>query len=70
MKSQLLHLCTLHHRALDAGLFCIDPKTLEILFKDDGPKADKLRITRSNIKHLRAIPHADALEWINGDWSK
>jgi putative restriction endonuclease len=42
-------LCALHHRALDAGLFCIDPDTLRVCYRENGPDAAALRITRSDI---------------------
>jgi len=45
-------------------------ETLDILYMDEGPKADRLLITRSNIKHLPAFPHPSALEWLKGNWPK
>jgi len=62
-------LCSLHHRAFDAGLFCIDPETLEIIYKEGGPQAEKLRVTHRNIRHLKIPPHLDALEWLIKNWS-
>jgi putative restriction endonuclease len=65
-----LVLCTLHHRALDAGLFCINPDTLELCYRDEGPDANKLRITRNSLSHLRSLPHYDALWWLYDTWTE
>lgn len=62
-------LCVLHHRALDAGLFCIDPNSLHIALKKNGPSAQDLRITKDSIAHLRELPHRDALSWRWERWT-
>jgi hypothetical protein len=60
-----LILCATHHRAFDAGLFCINPDTLEIHVSD---KAIELRLTQASLKHLKASPHPDALRWRWNRW--
>jgi hypothetical protein len=57
-------LCAIHHRALDAGLFHIDPNSLKIYYNDSGPNANMLRITRDDLHHLKALPHPIALSWL------
>jgi hypothetical protein len=57
-------LCALHHRALDTGLFRIDPDTTRICFNADGLDAKTLRITRNDLHHLRLLPHQVALKWL------
>ena len=61
-------LCALHHRALDAGLFCFDPDTLRLCYRENGPDAAALRITRADLHHLRKLPHPVALNWLMGNW--
>jgi putative restriction endonuclease len=61
-------LCSLHHRALDAGLFCIDPETLRICYREKGPDATTLRITRSDLHHIHELPHPIALKWVMDNW--
>ena len=58
-----LVLCALHHRAYDKNLFCIEPNTTKIFFRDSGPDAQALRITRSSLDHLCEKPHPKALRW-------
>jgi putative restriction endonuclease len=59
-----LVLCALHHRALDAGLFHIDPDTLRIDFNANGPDAKVLMITRNDLHHLCLLPHQVAIKWL------
>jgi hypothetical protein len=54
--------CLNHHRAFDAGLFQIDPETLEVKIKRSY-SAQGLGLTRTSIRHLRQIPHPEALKW-------
>lgn len=54
--------CLNHHRAFDAGLFRIDPETLEVKVKRRYSARD-LGLTRASIRHLRQVPHPDALQW-------
>lgn len=63
-----LILCASHHRALDAGLFGIEPDTVKIHFKPNGPNGADLRIRHSSLRHLRQQPHRDALEWRWRSW--
>jgi putative restriction endonuclease len=58
-----LILCATHHRAFDKRLFGIDPRALTLVFRDGGPTAHDLGITRASINHLLAKPHGEALEW-------
>src|SRR5262249_18404739 len=58
-----LVLCSLHHRAFDAGLFAIEPRSLSVQYRAGGPLAPELRITVDNLVHLRHPPHTAALEW-------
>ncbi len=64
-----LVLCAIHHRALDAGLFTIEPKTFEIRCKASGPDAKALRIEERTLEHLSRKPHRDAVEWLWRRWS-
>jgi hypothetical protein len=59
-----LLLCANHHRAFDAGLFAIEPSTLEIHCRAEGPGRHALGITQSSISYLPRPPHADALLWL------
>lgn len=63
-----LVLCAVHHRAFDAGLFAIDPDSLEICFKESGPEAEALRIDYETLEHLPQTPHEDALRWRWNNW--
>jgi putative restriction endonuclease len=58
-----LVLCASHHRALDAGLFAVEPSSLEIRYKASGPDAKALRVDYRTLEHLPNRPHKDALEW-------
>jgi len=63
-----LVLCAVHHRALHAKLFVIEPNTMEIHYKEDGTDADTLRISYPNLAHLHRKPHKEALEWLWRRW--
>lgn len=65
-----LVLCAVHHRALDAGLFAVDPGTLVLRYKSGGPDAAMLRISRSGLDHLIRRPHREALEWCWRRWDQ
>jgi len=65
-----LVLCANHHRAFDAGLFGINPSTLEICCSPDGPDRVELGITVETVAHLQKTPHADALAWLWHEWSR
>jgi hypothetical protein len=57
-----LPLCANHHRALDAGLYGIDPATRQLVTKSTGPSLADLRITVTSLQHLSQLPHNDALQ--------
>lgn len=57
-----LPLCATHHRALDAHLYGIDPKTTELVARPSGPTLAALQITAESLKHLDRQPHPEALE--------
>jgi putative restriction endonuclease len=61
-------LCALHHRAFDAGLFAIEPETHRIQVRAKGPSHEAQRISRKDLRHLRAPPHADAVLWLWERW--
>jgi hypothetical protein len=63
-----LVLCAIHHRALDAGLFAIDPNTTEFQFRPGGPSQTALRIQFPSLSHLPRRPHRAALEWLWNQW--
>jgi predicted restriction endonuclease len=63
-----LVLCATHHRAFDAGLFAIEPDTLAVHSRPDGPSLQELRISRSSIAELPRKPHREALTWRWGQW--
>lgn len=58
-----LPLCVLHRSAHDRGLWAIEPKSLRVVTRPDGPSARDLRISRVNLDTLRARPHAAALDY-------
>jgi hypothetical protein len=62
-----LPLCKTHHRAMDLGLFRVEPSTFKLRVRPDGPGLSELAITRSSLRHLPNQPHPVALEWC---WSK
>jgi putative restriction endonuclease len=63
-----LVLCASHHRALDAGLFGIEPHTLRIHVTESGPDADSLRMDYPTLDHLPKKPHSEALRWLWTTW--
>jgi hypothetical protein len=65
-----LVLCSNHHRAFDAGLCAINPDSLAIQCKDEGPSATALQITNASTTHLKKKPHKDALEWRWQQWQQ
>lgn len=57
------------HRALDAGLFSINPDTLEVETRPSGPDAEAIGIRYpAGIKDLPHPPHRDALLWRYERW--
>lgn len=65
-----LILCALHHRELDSGLFLVNPQTLAVISGPRGESLEKLRVTRTDIRHLPAKPHQDALSWHWSNWKR
>lgn len=65
-----LVLCASHHRALDAGLFAIEPNSLRIRFAASGPDAASLRMDYPTLEHLTKKPHQEALEWLWSRWKR
>jgi putative restriction endonuclease len=65
-----LVLCALHHRALDAGLFAIQPDTLQVHCRPTGPGAGILGIVHTTLDHLHRKPHRDALQWLWDRWER
>lgn len=51
------------HRALDANLWAIHPKTLEIEIRKNGPSLNKMKIPISSLGGLLILPHEEALEF-------
>lgn len=58
-----LPMCATHHRAFDAGFFAFEPETLRVQFRNGGPGAPDLRITREDITHLARKPHEEVVRW-------
>jgi hypothetical protein len=65
-----LVLCAVHHRLFDADLVAIEPGTLALHFRPQGPAAEKARIPRTDLSHLRTVPHPDAIAWRWDKWLK
>jgi putative restriction endonuclease len=65
-----LVLCALHHRAMDRGLFGIDPVDKSLHALATGPTLAELGITRIDLSHLRHPPHETALEWRWRQWRR
>jgi putative restriction endonuclease len=54
-----------HHRAYDKHLWSINPKTLLIETRTDGPSLERMRFEVRSLEHLiekNALPHSDALD--------
>jgi hypothetical protein len=64
-----LPMCVLHHTAFDLGHWAIDPATLDLRERADGPTFEDLRITSTSLKGLPALPHPAALEYLWQRWS-
>ena len=58
-----LLLCALHHRAYDAGLWAIEPDTLEVMPWHTGPALNELLISRKSLAHLPVRPMGEALQY-------
>lgn len=65
-----LPLCKLHHAALDAALIAINPTTLSLELLAEGETFRSLRVECTDINHLRALPHVDAMRWLYDEASR
>ena len=64
-----LLLCSLHDQAFDAKMFGIEPHTLMIKYRKDGPDKSALKITIDNLQSLEKKPHSEALRWFWERWN-
>ena len=55
-------LCHTHHAAFDAGMFAINPASLQIEI-GDGLTAPHLCLTEAVLQPMRGRPHLEALHW-------
>lgn len=51
------------HRALDSGLWAVNPATLQIETKKDGPSAQKMKLTVTDLSHQANKLNLEALEY-------
>jgi putative restriction endonuclease len=54
-----------HHRAYDAHLWVVEPGTLKIVTRPDGPTLERMKFKVDSMDHLAGngvLPHVDALE--------
>lgn len=51
------------HRALDAGLWAINPATLKIETKAQGPDAKRMKLDQVDLNHAKTLLNRDALEF-------
>jgi hypothetical protein len=56
------------HRAYDAHLFAIEPETLNVVTRPQGPTLEELGIVTTHLRELPRRPHADALRWRYREW--
>jgi putative restriction endonuclease len=63
-----LPLCANHHLAFDSGLWSIESSTTQLVTKKAGPSLAELGISCSDLQHLPAQPHADALAHVWNAW--
>lgn len=63
-----LVLCALHHRAFDAGFFAVEPTSLELQYRPEGPDRQRLCVTVDGLRHLPRHPHREPLEWLWARW--
>ncbi|MDF9815961.1 HNH endonuclease [Streptomyces sp. SPB162] len=56
------------HRAFDAHLFGIEPHTLSVIPRPQGPTLEELGITTPHLRDLPHPPRQEALEWRYADW--
>jgi len=51
------------HRALDSGLWAINPSTLQIETKKDGPSAQRMKLLITDLSHQASKLNLEALEF-------
>ncbi len=51
------------HRALDAHLWAINPKTIEIETRKLGPSLGRMKIAINSLEGAPVLPHAEAIEF-------
>ncbi|MEU1941094.1 HNH endonuclease signature motif containing protein [Streptomyces sp. NPDC020125] len=56
------------HRAFDAYLFAIEPETLDVVTRPEGPTLQQLGITTPHLRGLIHHPHVEALRWRYNEW--
>ncbi|MFB6983973.1 HNH endonuclease [Streptomyces scopuliridis] len=56
------------HRAFDAHLFAIEPDTLDVVTRPEGPTLEQLGIITPHLRGLTHLPHAEALRWRYTEW--
>ncbi|MFF8572812.1 HNH endonuclease [Streptomyces sp. NPDC015408] len=56
------------HRAYDAHLFAIEPETLNVVTRPQGPTIGELGIVTPHLRELPRLPHAEALHWRYREW--
>ncbi|MFJ9873113.1 HNH endonuclease [[Kitasatospora] papulosa] len=56
------------HRAFDAYLFSIQPDTLDIVTRPQGPTLQQLGISIPHLRGLTRRPHDEALRWRYAEW--
>lgn len=61
-------LCANHHLAFDAGLFAIEPATLALECRTNGPSPADLGIDTFVLHPIREQPAEAALRWRYSDW--
>ncbi|MCL0044337.1 HNH endonuclease, partial [Dehalococcoidia bacterium] len=64
-----LLLCSLHSQAFDAKMFGIEPHTLMIKYRKDGPGKSALKINIDDLHTLEKKPHTEALKWFWERWN-
>lgn len=51
------------HRAMDAMLWALHPKTLKVVTRPQGPTLDDLQVDADRLRPGARPPHPTALEW-------
>lgn len=64
-----LPLCANHHRAMEAGLFGIEPESMAVVMAPG--MIDDFGMRRTSLSHMEAVPHTQALRWVwdRLDWT-